>query len=128
MPPWWVGGKQPGAAEPERGHPAPGGETPRPRPPNPFTFGSSGVRGLLRRLRPGIVDIQEEPYSLATASILHQVRREVPHAKICIYTAQNVRKRYPPPFGQFERRALRQASAIYPCSQDAATVIRTKGY
>jgi glycosyltransferase involved in cell wall biosynthesis len=47
---------------------------------------------------------------------------------VCIYTAQNIFKRYPPPFRQLERRALRGAAAAYPCSTEAGEVLRRKGF
>jgi glycosyltransferase involved in cell wall biosynthesis len=45
-----------------------------------------------------------------------------------MYTAQNVDKRYPPPFGMYERRAHRRIAALYPCSRQAASVARGKGF
>jgi glycosyltransferase involved in cell wall biosynthesis len=79
-------------------------------------------------VRPHIVDLHEEPYSLAVASALRAVQREAPKARVCIYSAQNIYKRYPPPFSQLERRALSGASAAYPCSTEAGQVLRAKGF
>lgn len=98
------------------------------RHPNLFWYAGRHLRRVLRRLRPQIVDIHEEPYSLAAAGVLRAVRLEAPQARICIYTAQNIFKRYPPPFPLLERRALRVAAAAYPCSTEAGEVLRAKGF
>ena len=45
-----------------------------------------------------------------------------------MYTAQNVDKRFPPPFAQFETAAYRRVDALYPCSRQAAAVARGKGF
>jgi glycosyltransferase involved in cell wall biosynthesis len=97
---------------------------------HPILFWYSGreLRRLLRELRPAIVDLHEEPYSLAAAGALAAVRAEAPGAKVCIYTAQNILKRYPPPFAQLERRALAAAAAAYPCSSEAGDVLRANGF
>jgi glycosyltransferase involved in cell wall biosynthesis len=93
-----------------------------------FWYGSQALRRVLRELRPEIVDLHEEPYSLAAAVALSAVQAAAPDARICIYSAQNIRKVYPPPFRQLERRALRLADAAYPCSTEAGDVLRAKGF
>jgi glycosyltransferase involved in cell wall biosynthesis len=45
-----------------------------------------------------------------------------------MYTAQNIDKRYPPPYAQYERSAHRRVAALYPCSRQAAAVARGKGF
>jgi glycosyltransferase involved in cell wall biosynthesis len=93
-----------------------------------FWYAQRPFRRLLRELRPDVVDLHEEPYSLAVSAALRAVRAEVPHARVCVYTAQNILKRYPPPIRQLEDRALRRADACYPCSTEAGGVLRGKGY
>lgn len=93
-----------------------------------FWYANRALRRVLRSVRPQIVDVHEEPYSLATAGILAAVGREAPSARICLYSAQNIPKRYPPPFRQLERRALAAAAAGYPCSTEAGDVMRAKGF
>jgi glycosyltransferase involved in cell wall biosynthesis len=93
-----------------------------------FWYASRAFRRVLREIRPQIVDLHEEPYSLAVAAALWAVAREVPHAQVCVYSAQNILKRYPPPVRQLERRALRKAAAAYPCSIEAGEVLRAKGF
>jgi glycosyltransferase involved in cell wall biosynthesis len=79
-------------------------------------------------VRPHILDLHEEPYSLAAAAALWAAQREAPAAHVCIYSAQNIYKRYPPPFRQLERRVLTRAVAAYPCSREAGEVLRAKGF
>lgn len=93
-----------------------------------FWYASRAFRRVLRSVRPDIVDLHEEPYSLAAAAALLAIRRDAPHARICMYTAQNILKRYPPPFRQLERRALAATAAAYPCSTEAGEVLRAKGF
>ena len=93
-----------------------------------FWYATGPLRRVLRELRPDIVDLHEEPYSLAVAAALRVVREEVPNAPVCMYTAQNILKRYPPPFRQLERRAMRSAAAVYPCSAEAGEVMIAKGF
>ena len=92
-----------------------------------FWYASAPFRRVLRKVRPDIVDLHEEPYSLAVAGALRAVRLEVPEARICMYTAQNIAKRYPPPFRQLERHAHASTAAAYPCSTEAGEVLRAKG-
>jgi glycosyltransferase involved in cell wall biosynthesis len=73
--------------------------------------------------RPDIVDVHEEPFSAVGAQV-----RCVSGAPVVMYTAQNLDKRWPPPFAQHERRALRGVAGFYPCSRQAASVLRGKGY
>jgi glycosyltransferase involved in cell wall biosynthesis len=93
-----------------------------------FWYRSVEFRKILREVDPHIVDLHEEPYSLAVAVARRAVRDVVPQAKICIYSAQNIHKEYPPPFRHFERRALATAVAAYPCSTEAGEVLRAKGF
>jgi glycosyltransferase involved in cell wall biosynthesis len=83
------------------------------------------VRRLIRELTPDILDPHEEPFSLAARQWMAAAPPELP---VVMYTAQNVDKRYPPPFGIYERRAHRRVAALYPCSRQAASVARGKGF
>jgi glycosyltransferase involved in cell wall biosynthesis len=71
------------------------------------------------------VDLHEEPFSTAVHQWLKVISSDTP---VVMYTAQNVAKRYPPPFAFYERKALGRASALYPCSRQAASVARGKGF
>ena len=81
-----------------------------------------------------VLDVHEEPYALATAEVLalRRLRRALSGgqhaaAPYILYSAQNIAKRYPVPFRWLERRALRGASAISVCNEDAGRIARAKG-
>lgn len=75
-----------------------------------------------------VLDIHEEPFALATAEILllRFVRRQP--APYVLYSAQNIEKRYPPPFRWLERWALRNASAVSVCNAEAGAIAVRKGF
>jgi glycosyltransferase involved in cell wall biosynthesis len=98
------------------------------RHPNLFWYSPRAVKRVVQEVRPDIVDFHEEPFSLAVASALRIVRREAPEARICVYSAQNIFKRYPLPFRRWERKTLASAAAAYPCSSEAGEVLRAKGF
>lgn len=99
-----------------------------PAHPNLFWYRGRELRAVIRRVRPEIVDLHEEPFGLAVAHALPLVRREAPDAGLCLYSAQNLPKRYPPPFSLYERRALATAGAVYPCSTEAGERLRARGF
>ena len=75
-----------------------------------------------------VIDIHEEPFALATAEILllRRLRRHRP--PYVLYSAQNIAKRYPPPFRWTERSSLRHAGGISVCNSGAAEIVRRKGF
>ena len=83
------------------------------------------IRALLDEARPDVLDLHEEPFSVAARQWLRAAPPELP---VVMYTAQNVDKRFPPPFHQWERAAHRRVAALYPCSRQAASVARGKGF
>lgn len=83
------------------------------------------VKAVLDAVRPDVLDIHEEPVALVTRQWLRAAPAELP---VAMYTAQNIDKRFPPPFAQYEVVALRRAQALYPCSRQAASVARGKGF
>jgi glycosyltransferase involved in cell wall biosynthesis len=96
--------------------------------PNLFWYRGRELSAVIRQVRPEIVDLQEEPFGLAVARALPIVRRDAPDARLCVYTAQNLPKHYPPPFSIFEQRAFAAAGAAYPCSTEAGERLRTRGF
>lgn len=77
-----------------------------------------------------VIDVHEEPFALATAEILllRALRRRARRTPVVLYTAQNIRKRYPVPFRWLERWALRSASGISACNVEAARIAEAKGF
>lgn len=87
-------------------------------------------RPLWRRLGEhwDVIDIHEEPFALATAEVLLLRRLRRNRAPVVLYTAQNLRKRYPVPFRWFERYALRTAAGVSACNAAAARIVEDKGF
>ncbi len=98
------------------------------RHPALFVYDPRPIWRLLRRARFDLIDLHEEPYSLAVAELRVLRRLAARPAPLLLYSAQNIYKRYPWPVRRLERGALRAAAAIYPCSTGAAGVLRRKGY
>lgn len=68
-----------------------------------FQYGGHDLRRLLAE-NFDIVHAWEEPYIYAGYQIARAVRRT--SSRFCFRTAQNLEKRYPPPFSFFERRVI----------------------
>ncbi|MYA93023.1 MAG: glycosyltransferase family 4 protein [Chloroflexi bacterium] len=80
----------------------------------------------LSAFQPQIVHIDEEPYNLATWQALRLARRC--GAKTLFFSWQNILRRYPPPFNWGESWTLRHADCALAGTDDAAGVLRAKGY
>lgn len=81
---------------------------------------------LLRRLRPDVLYIEEEPYSLAAVQWATAARRAgVPAV---FYNAQNLPKRYPAPVRAWERRVWRCSAAAVCVSESVDRVLRWRGF
>lgn len=81
---------------------------------------------LIRRCRPQIVHIDEEPYNLATCQAMQLARRA--GARTLFFTWQNLVRRYPPPFRWLESYNLRRADYALAGNCEAEAVLRAKGY
>jgi glycosyltransferase involved in cell wall biosynthesis len=120
---WPEGGDDPFAHEPFRVVELP---MRRPGDVNRHAYADATSLGrLVHELRPDVLDVHEEPVSIAARQWLAAAAADLP---VVMYTAQNVDKRYPPPFAQYERAAHRRVAALYPCSRQAASVVRGKGF
>ena len=82
---------------------------------------------VLRELRPDAVYVHHEPYALATAQVF-AAHRAVGRGPIGFYSAQNLLKRYPPPFRWTEQGVLRRAAFAVTVSETVAGVLRAKGF
>ncbi|WP_265447920.1 glycosyltransferase [Flexivirga meconopsidis] len=75
-----------------------------------------------------VLDLHEEPFALATAQVLLLRLLHRRRAPYILYSAQNIDKRYPPPFGPLERWALRHAAAVQTCNRAAARRCERRGF
>ena len=81
---------------------------------------------ILAQLQPDLLHMDEEPYNLATyLALCAACRLEIPSL---FFTWQNLYRRYPPPFAWWERANYRYAAHALAGNQDAASVLRRKGY
>lgn len=85
-----------------------------------------GLYAAMAAFRPDIVNVEEEHYSLVTAQVLHLAQRL--KARTVFYTWQNIAKRYPPPFCWIERYVFNRAAAGVAGNQEAADILRKKGF
>lgn len=88
---------------------------------------ANALPGLLAA-KPDVVDIWEEPWSLACAQTIFLAKRLCPNAKIIVETEQNIFKRLPAPFKQLQAYSLRYADFVVARSLEAEAVARQKGY
>ena len=86
---------------------------------------TTALQRLIRAVEPDVLDVHEEPVSAAARQLLEAAPAGLP---VVMYTAQNIDKRVPPPFAEYERAAHRRVAALYPCSRQAASVARGKGF
>ena len=81
---------------------------------------------LIRRYRPDVLHMDEEPYNLATWHALSLAAAA--GARGLFFTWQNLHRRYPWPFSHFERTNYRRAAYAIAGNQAAVEVLRDKGY
>ena len=91
---------------------------------NRHSYDRLDVQRVLEDVRPDLLDLHEEPFALPTRQWL-EAASGLPAVG---YTAQNIDKRWPPPFHNYEKAALARLGGLYPCSRQAASVARGKGF
>ncbi|MGD9793294.1 MAG: glycosyltransferase family 4 protein [Acidimicrobiia bacterium] len=99
------------------------------RHPYRFVYDPIALLKLLWHNDVDIIDVHEEPASLAHAEVrllaLLCGHRRTP---MMFYGAQNIAKRYPWPFRLFEQRAFRRCAGTYVCNEEAGKIFRDKGF
>ncbi len=85
-----------------------------------------GLRRQIRRVRPDLVHIDEEPYNLASAHALWLARGA--GARSLFFSWQNILRRYPLPFRWLERYILNHADYAIVGNQESRHVWQAKGY
>ncbi len=81
---------------------------------------------LVAAVRPDVFHVDEESFNFATCAALRAGVRY--GARCCFYNWANVDRRYPPPFGWFERYAFRHAAHAIAGNHEAAAIVRRHGY
>jgi glycosyltransferase involved in cell wall biosynthesis len=85
-----------------------------------------GLDRLLANLRPDLLHMDEEPYNAATWAALRSAHAQGIPATF--FTWQNLLRSYPPPFRQMELATYARAPLALAGSEEAAAVLRAKGY
>lgn len=93
-----------------------------------FAYDPRPIRKVLRTQRFDVVDIHEEPASVALAEVLAIMRTAGVDTPTVAYSAQNLAKTYPPPFRWFEQRSFRTVRAVHSCNAAVEEVLRSKGF
>jgi glycosyltransferase involved in cell wall biosynthesis len=83
---------------------------------------------LLETLKPDVIDLWEEPWSLLAAQVSFLRDRVLPTASLVIETEQNIFKNLPPPFEWFRRYSLARADFCIGRNREAVEVIRKKHF
>jgi glycosyltransferase involved in cell wall biosynthesis len=96
--------------------------------PNLFWYDPVALWRIVRAGLYDVLDVHEEPVSVAAAETQVLARLAGVRAPFCLYSAQNIEKRYPVPFRWMERVALRRATAVHTCNEDAGRILRAKGF
>ena len=97
------------------------------RHPNLFLFDPRPLWRLLGDRSFDVIDVHEEPFSLAMAEVLliRAARRN--RTPYVVYSAQNLDKDYPVPFSAIEHRSLRGAAGAQVCNEAAGRRLRRRG-
>ena len=81
---------------------------------------------IMRKVRPDIVHIDEEPYNFATYQAMRLAQKI--KARALFFTWQNLYRNYPPPFRQMELYNYHHAKAALAGNREAADILKRKGY
>lgn len=92
---------------------------------NHFHF-YSDIGNIVEKIRPDIIHIDEEHYSLVTFQSMRLAKRS--SARTLFFTWQNIYKRYPFPFSFVEKYNLRNADYAIAGNEEARDVLRKKGF
>ncbi len=84
------------------------------------------LKRIIAKTQPDVIHIDEEPYNLATFQAMRLARKV--GAKTVVFTWQNLKRRYPPPFSWMEKYVLKHAGALLVGNEGAAQVWPAKGY
>jgi len=93
----------------------------------PLIF-SPAIRRVIARVRPEIVYVLGESGYAASWQTTQVCRKYAPEANICVRQAQNIYRRWSPPFNFFERYNYRHVDCIFASGRQQAEVLAKKNY
>ena len=85
-----------------------------------------GLARIIRQVRPDILHIEEEHYSLVTFQAIRLAKKY--NIKCLFVTWQNIYKKYPFPFSRIERYNLKNADYAIAGSKEVKNVLAGKGF
>lgn len=88
----------------------------------------SGLGECVTQLKPDVIHVWEEPWSLVGLQMVLIRNRLFPAVPLVFEVDQNIPKRLPPPFEQIRRYVLANTDYVLARSVDALNVVRMKGY
>ncbi len=89
---------------------------------------SSRFCRALSDFHPEVIYILGEAGYTSTYQTVRFVRQELPAAKICVFSAQNIYQRFPFPFPRIESYVLKRIDHAFPLGKEHEAVLRRKGY
>jgi glycosyltransferase involved in cell wall biosynthesis len=87
-----------------------------------------GLGRLIEELRPEVIHLWEEPWSLAGLQAILLRDRMAPRSAVLLETDQNILRRLPPPFEQIRRYTLRRVDLLIGRQDESLAVSRACGY
>jgi glycosyltransferase involved in cell wall biosynthesis len=85
-----------------------------------------GLSGIIKKIKPDIVHIDEEHYSFVTFQTMRLAKKV--GARALFFTWQNIYKDYPFPFSYFEKYNFKRAGVAIAGNEESKYVIRRKGF
>lgn len=98
------------------------------RHPYLFFYNPLPIARLLLTQRFDVIDVHEEPASLAAFELRLLAWLRHRRTPMLMYGAQNLEKRYPLPFRWIERGSFRRTAAVYPCNRQAGEIFVRRGF
>ncbi len=83
---------------------------------------------VLNTVKPDIVYVVEEPFSLMGWLSIYLCKRCVPNIPVILFSYQDILKRFPPPFGWMEDFVIKHSDRILVSNTQVGRVIEEKGY
>jgi glycosyltransferase involved in cell wall biosynthesis len=87
-----------------------------------------GLRKTLERLKPDVIDLWEEPWSLISAQVSNLCRTAFPNTAFVGETEQNILKHLPPPFEWFRSYSFARMNFLICRNLEAENVARSKHF
>lgn len=92
-------------------------------------FYSARFSSVIRKIRPDILFINNEPWSSTAYQAVMAALSCAPRPKILVYTSENRHRRFLPPFNYFERTVLANADLVLTVTkEEGKKVLVQKGY